>query len=35
MRRFIEVALPLLMLMPFSLTANAETYVPSRTINLV
>ena len=35
MRRFIAVALTLLMLMPFCLTANAETYVPSRTINLV
>ena len=35
MRRFIAVALTILMLMPFCLTANAETYVPSRTINLV
>ena len=35
MRRFIAVALTLLMLIPFCLIANAETYVPSRTINLV
>lgn len=35
MRRFIAIVLTLLMLIPFCLTANAETYVPSRTINLV
>lgn len=35
MRRLIAVALVLLMLMPFCSVANAETYIPSRTINLV
>ena len=40
MRRFLAVALALLMLLPFCRIANdnvvkAETYVPSRTINLV
>lgn len=35
MRRLFAIALTLLMLMPFCMTAKAETYVPSRTINLV
>lgn len=35
MRRFISVVLIIIMLIPFCLTVNAETYVPSRTINLV
>ena len=35
MRRFIAAALALLMLMPLCVSAGAETYIPSRTINLV
>lgn len=35
MRRFIATALVILMLVPFCMIASAETYVPSRTINLV
>ena len=35
MRRFIAATLIILLLMPFGLTVQAETYVPSRTINLV
>ncbi len=35
MRRIIAVMLILLMVLPFSLVAFAETYIPSRTINLV
>lgn len=35
MKRFIAVVLTLLMLIPFCIPVNAETYVPSRTINLV
>lgn len=35
MKRFIAVMLTVLLILPFGLIANAETYVPSRTINLV
>lgn len=35
MRRFLAAVFSVLMLMPFCLITNAETYIPSRTINLV
>lgn len=35
MRRFIAALLVVLLLVPLCITVNAETYIPSRTINLV